>query len=150
MNKDYFRGTGFDNQGVHSVTPTEALKLCKEGGAIIIDVRENYHSFLHTFDVPDIYYCPLSEIKEHLDKMPGDQPVIFADASGMKSIEAVKILQENGFKNVANLAGGMLEWNREQMPVISDNTRRLSGSCMCMLKYREIKMPNLPDIKPEI
>jgi len=138
MKEDYFDKKGFDRRGVHNLTPAEALALCNEKGAVVIDVRENYHSFLHTFDVPNIFYCPASELKEHFDKIPTDAPVIIADASGLKSVEAVATLIKEGFHNVANLAGGMLEWNNEAKPVVSDKKQRISGGCMCMLKYREV------------
>ena len=149
MNRNYFGDKGFESRGVLNITPYEAYALCNDG-AIIIDVRENYHSFLHEFDVPQLFYCPLSELQAHIDKIPGDIPVIIADAAGLKSIEAVKLLIDNGFRNVANLAGGMLEWNREAVPVKTDKTRRISGSCMCMLKYRELKPIQLPDLDPDI
>ena len=149
MSGEFFSGFGFESRGVINISPGEALRLSKKMKVVFIDVRENYHSFLHTFDVEELYYCPFSDLSEHLDKIPSDQPVIIADAAGMKSIEVVKILQEKGFTNIANLAGGVLEWNNEQLPVKSDKTQRMSGSCMCMLKYREISKINLPDIKPE-
>jgi len=149
MKNDFFDNKGFNSRGVHNLTPAETVAMCNEKGAVIIDVRENYHSFLHTFDVPQLYYCPASELKEHLDKIPSDIPVIVADSSGLKSVEAVATLIKEEFHNVANLAGGMLEWNNESKPVVSDKQQRISGGCMCMLKYREVKRPNLPDIKPE-
>ncbi len=148
MNNNYFGENGFNSRGVLNITPSKAYALCNYG-AVIIDIRENYHSFLHAFDVPQLFYCPLSEISTHIDKIPVDRPVIIADAAGLKSIEAVILLNESGFTNVANLAGGLLEWNREALPVKTDKTRRMSGSCMCMLKYRELKTINLPDINPE-
>ncbi len=137
MNHPFFNLAGFESQGLWNLTPHEALEAC-HNGAVLIDVRENYHSFVHTFDAEQLYYCPLSELPEHFGKIPADVPVIMADAAGLKSREAVRMLQEKGFVNVANLAGGMLEWLREGMPVCTDKSRRLSGSCMCMLKYREI------------
>jgi rhodanese-related sulfurtransferase len=137
MTEKYFPGIGFRSHGVFNVTPVQAVQSC-QNGAVLIDVRENYHSFLHAFDVQHLYYCPGSVLPEHLDKVPRDQPVILADAAGLKSREAVLYLMEQGFDNIANLAGGMLEWNRENMPVKSDKAQRMSGSCMCMLKYREL------------
>ncbi len=148
MTNPFFPETGFIIRGVLNLTPKEAYRMCNSG-AILIDVRENYHSFLHTFDVTFLFYCPRSELLLHLDKIPHDVPVIIADAAGLKSLEALQLLREKGFTNIANLAGGMLEWNREQMPVRSDKTQRLSGSCICMLKYREIKRPVFPDFDPE-
>lgn len=137
MEHPFFKDIGFESMGLWHLTPPEALEACRKG-AVLIDVRENYHSFLHTFDVEHLFYCPLSELPEYFERIPADTPVIIADAAGLKSKEAVLILQKKGFLNMANLAGGMLEWNREALPVKSDKTQRLSGSCMCMLKYREI------------
>ena len=145
MNTSIFNNKGFERRSVLNLTPGDALNLCTEHHAVMIDVRENYHSFLHTFDVPQLFYCPASELKEHIDKIPVNGPVIIADAAGLKSVEVVAKLLQAGFHNVANLAGGMLEWNTEGKPVVSDKKQRLSGGCMCMLKYREVKRPNLPD-----
>ncbi|MFO7723334.1 MAG: rhodanese-like domain-containing protein, partial [Bacteroidales bacterium] len=128
MTEKYFPGAGFRSHGVYNLTPVQAHQACLEG-ALLIDVRENYHSFLHTFDVRNLFYCPLSELSAHFDRIPANQPVILADAAGLKSREAVLLLMEKGYDNIANLAGGMLEWNRENMPVKSDKTRRMSGSC---------------------
>lgn len=143
-----FNELGFESRGVTNITPTKALKILKDD-AILIDIRENYHSFLHAFDVKHLYYCPNSELSDNLDRIPRDRPVIIADSAGLKSMEAVQMLKEKGFSNVANLAGGMLEWNKEQLPVKSDKAQRISGSCMCMLKYREVKKTELPDIDPD-
>jgi rhodanese-related sulfurtransferase len=147
MHTDYFKGKGFIHNNIRHLSPSEAQTMCHHG-AMIIDVRENYHSFLHTFDVAQVYYCPASELEAHLDKVPDRIAVIIADAAGLKSLEAIRLLQEKGFGNLANLAGGLLEWTREGYPVISDKKERMSGSCMCMLKYREIPKLNLPNLDP--
>jgi rhodanese-related sulfurtransferase len=133
---------GFLSRGVRNVTPSEAIELCSQG-AMMIDVRESYHSFVHAFGVEHLYYCPKSELEAHLADIPADVPVIMADASGLKSHDAALWLQEKGYTNVLNLAGGMVEWLNEKMAVRSDKTERLSGSCMCMLKHRERPKPGI-------
>jgi rhodanese-related sulfurtransferase len=62
--------------------------------------------------------------------------VIVADSVGLRSKSAVKFLMDNGFANVANLNGGILDWEHDGMPIIVDLNKQLSGSCTCRLKPR--------------
>jgi rhodanese-related sulfurtransferase len=66
-----------------------------------------------------------------------DQPLIFADAVGLKSRESVLLMIAHGYNNVANMAGGIIDWERDGLPLTTDIKNRLSGSCMCQLKARE-------------
>jgi sulfur dioxygenase len=138
INQKYFEGKGFEYHGITHLTPKVALEMC-HGGALMIDVRENYHSFLHTIDVEQLFFCPASELDTQIGLIPHDTPVIIADAAGLRSAEVVVKLKNSGFDNIANLAGGILEWVRDGLPVIKNKKERMSGSCMCMLKYRERK-----------
>ena len=64
-------------------------------------------------------------------------PLIFADAVGLKSREGVLFMNAHGYENVANMAGGIVDWERDGLPLTTDISNRLSGSCMCQLKTRE-------------
>jgi 3-mercaptopyruvate sulfurtransferase SseA len=44
---------------------------------------------------------------------------------------------DHGYDNVANMAGGIIDWERDGLPLTTDISSRLSGSCMCQLKARE-------------
>ena len=66
-------------------------------------------------------------------------PLIFADAVGLKSREGVLFMMSHGYENVANMVGGIVDWERDGLPLTTDITDRLSGSCMCQLKARESK-----------
>jgi sulfur dioxygenase len=46
-----------------------------------------------------------------------DRPVVTVCRSGTRSAQAVLQLQKAGFADVANLAGGMLRWQAERLPV---------------------------------
>ena len=48
-----------------------------------------------------------------------------------------EFMKEQGFDNIANLAGGIVDWERDGLPINTDITARLSGSCMCQLKPRD-------------
>jgi rhodanese-related sulfurtransferase len=136
---DFFKNTGFESGGIRNVTPRQATALCQKG-AVIIDVREDELSRFKMFSVPEVIYCPFSILGETYAHLPKDKPMIFADAAGLHSKEAVLLLMEKGYTGrIANLAGGLVEWERDELPLTIDKTEKLSGSCMCQLRPRNKK-----------
>jgi rhodanese-related sulfurtransferase len=133
----YFENhTGFFTHGVLNLTPGESYEL-SEHGAIIIDVRESYMNNFKMFYVDKILYLPYSELGKSYKDLPMDQPLIFADTVGLKSRESVLFMIAHGFENVANMAGGIVDWERDGLPLTTDISARLSGSCMCQLRKWE-------------
>lgn len=125
-----------DNKLIH-VSGREALQLLN-AGAVMVDVRPEYE-LGRLFDVEHVLYCPYDEISNHIVDLPPDQSLIIADAVGLRSKEVAGFLMENGFTEVYNLAGGIVDWDRGGYPVTTDKTRIMTGSCMCQLKYRHKK-----------
>jgi rhodanese-related sulfurtransferase len=134
--RNFENNTGFFVHGVLNLTPKESFELCK-AGAIIVDVRESYMNNFKMFHVDKVLYLPFSELGNSYQDLPTDQPLIFADAVGLKSREGTLFMNVNGYDNVANMAGGIVDWERDGLPINTDITTRLSGSCMCQLKARE-------------
>lgn len=124
---------GFFAHGVLNLTPQESYKLCQDE-AILVDVREEYMNSFKMFKVEKLIYLPFSRLEMHYDQLPTDQPLIFADAVGLKSRESVIFMKTHGYDNIANMAGGIVDWERDELPINTDLTARLSGSCMCQLK----------------
>lgn len=133
-----FDNYGFLICGVLNVSPREAFKLCAEG-AVIVDVREEYLNNFKIFDVPEILFVPLSKLVQQISELPQDKYLIFADSVGLRSKEAVVLLKDNGYVKIANMAGGIVDWERDGLPLKTNVEERLSGSCMCQLKPREGK-----------
>ena len=133
MNKWF--NLGFFAHGVLNLTPKESYKICCEE-ATIVDVREEYLNFFKMFKVNKVIYLPFSKLEMLYDQLPSDQPLIFADAVGLKSRESVIFMKAHGYENIANMAGGIVDWERDGLPINTDLTTRLSGSCMCQLKPR--------------
>ena len=68
---------------------------------------------------PGAITAPLAKLREVLPSLRLDlsKPTAVICAGGYRSSAATSILQQNGFKNVANLTGGMLRWRAEGHPV---------------------------------
>ncbi len=134
-----FGNKGFESNGILHLVPRDAYELCMKG-AVLMDVREEYMNRYKMFDVPEVIYCPLSILEENLENLPADKPLIFADAAGLHSKEAVLLLIGKGLgQRIANLAGGLVEWEHDGLPLIIDKSEKLTGSCMCQLKPRDKK-----------
>jgi rhodanese-related sulfurtransferase len=131
-----FDNYGFISCGIFNVSPHEAFELCGKG-AVIVDVREAHLSNFKNFDVAEILFIPISTLEQEFSDLPQDKYLIIADTVGLRSKEAVISLKDKGFKNIANMAGGIVDWERDGLPIKTNIDERLSGSCMCQLKPRE-------------
>lgn len=131
-----FKNKGFKIGQLLNLTPRDAYALCHEK-AILIDVREDFMIGYKKFDVKQTLYCPASKIKEHYMNLPDNLPLVFADASGLHSKETALFLIEKGFKNISNLAGGLVEWERDGLPLKKDDSEQLNGACPCQLRPKK-------------
>lgn len=111
MNKALFH-KGFFSHGVINLTPGESFKLCQKG-AVIVDVRETYMNSFKMFHVDNVLYLPYSKLEKSYNKLPADIQLIFADSVGLKSRDGVLFMSTHGYENVANMAGGIVDWERD-------------------------------------
>ena len=129
----FFKGFGNEINGIIHLSPQEAYQLCNKG-AILLDVRPEIMASYKSFDVPEYLYCYHQEISDHFEKLPKNRPIIVADAVGLRSKEVVQFLIDKGYTLIANMAGGITDWEKDNLPMIVDNRQRLTGSCMCQLR----------------
>ncbi len=130
---------GFISSGFLNLSAGEAYKETMENNAFILDVRELKLTGYKNFDVPKVIYIPNSTLPENYKSLPTDIPIIVADSVGLRSHEAMAFLRSKGFMNIANLAGGIVDWERDGLPLKKDITEQLDGSCVCQLKPRHKK-----------
>lgn len=76
----------------------------------LIDVREPFEYEVSNLDGLNI---PLAGIGIESDKISKDIPVVIHCRSGKRSAQAVTLLEQQGFTNLANLKGGILAWKEE-------------------------------------
>ena len=80
-----------------------------EPETIRIDVRTPHEYQLGT--IPGFINIPVDVLREHLDELPKDKPIVVTCAVGLRGYLAYRILTQSGFKNVRNLSGGYKTWN---------------------------------------
>ncbi len=130
---NFFEGYGNAIDGILHLSPKESHELCKNG-AILLDVRPELMVSYKTFDVPEYVFCYHQEIVDYYEHLPRNRPIIVADAVGIRSKEIVQFLIEKGYSLVANMVGGITDWEKDGLPMIVDNKQMLTGSCMCQLR----------------
>ena len=97
--------------GLWEITPQTLAELPPEARVQVVDVRE-----LDEFDgplghIPGAQLMPLGGLAAQLATLERERPVVAVCRSGSRSARAVVMLQQAGFTQVANLAGGMLRWH---------------------------------------
>jgi rhodanese-related sulfurtransferase len=127
---------GFISAGFLNLTGREAYTETAENNAVILDVREHRFTGYKRFDVAAVIYIPFSELEEKYITLPRDIPLIVADTAGLRSRVAIEFLQSKGFENIANLAGGLIDWERDGLPLKKVLGEQLDGSCVCQLRRR--------------
>lgn len=132
--KEHFGNLGFEIDGLLNLTGKQALK-CLSAGAVLVDIREDFEIAIKEFDTPGILFCPFSASEDLLKTLPPDRPLIVADCTGIHSKEIARKLMDAGFAKVANLAGGIAEWERDGLPM-KKNSESMSGQCPCTMKSR--------------
>jgi rhodanese-related sulfurtransferase len=133
--KENFDNLGFEIGGMLHLNGQQAL-ACIQKGALLVDVREDYEIAIRDFGIIGKLFCPSTEFEKLFITLPRDKKLIIADSVGIHSKEAVSKLLENGFTMVANLAGGIVDWERDGLPMSTD-IESMSGQCPCTMRSRK-------------
>lgn len=83
----------------------------------IVDVREPDEYDGPMGHIAGAVLVPLGTLTDKAGSLPGDKPIVTVCRAGGRSAQATQILRKAGFDRVANLAGGMLRWRAQQIPV---------------------------------
>jgi sulfur dioxygenase len=104
--------------GVWEIEPMALLEHMAK--VQILDVREAPEFIDRLGHLPGARLVPLSQLMERIGELDRDRPVVAVCRSGVRSAQASVLLAKAGFPQVANLAGGMLRWKIESLPVAAD------------------------------
>jgi sulfur-carrier protein adenylyltransferase/sulfurtransferase len=108
---DYEQFCGVRDDGVIPEMSPHELKRRMDAGEPfeLIDVREPFEFEIAQIDGAKL--IPLGEIADRLGELDREQPIIIHCHSGMRSAQAVRLLQQHGFAKVYNLEGGIDAWS---------------------------------------
>jgi sulfur dioxygenase len=84
----------------------------------LVDVREPAEVDGPLGHLPGALRLPLGELAARQGELERGRPVVTVCRSGTRSARAALMLSQAGFEAVANLAGGMLRWRAERLPVV--------------------------------
>ncbi len=91
------------------------LKNRLDDNIFILDVRD-IHKWKNAH-IPSAQHIYVGHIREKMNKVPKDRPVIIYCDSGFKTSIAASVLKKNGYDNVKNMLGGIMAWNNARYPL---------------------------------
>lgn len=102
--------------GVKSVNNAEAVRLMNHEDGVVVDICETQEyqggHILHAVNIP---LSALAARAKELEKHKG-KPIIVSCRSGHRSVKGASILRKHGFEAVYTLSGGLLAWQRDNLP----------------------------------
>jgi rhodanese-related sulfurtransferase len=102
--------------GVEQADTLKATRLYNDD-ALVLDVREDKE--YAAGHIPKARHIPLGQLAgrlKELDKFK-NKPVLVTCRSGQRSARACGMLKKAGFETVYNQAGGIIAWERANLPV---------------------------------
>jgi len=99
--------------GIPEIEPESLEELMGEGRIQLIDVREEEEYNGPLGHLPGATLIPLAKLKAQTGELDVNLPIVTVCRAGGRSAQATILLQKEGFKHVASLAGGMLRWHAE-------------------------------------
>src|SRR5712692_9046858 len=102
--------------GTERVTPTAAAEeLASAPPPFLLDVRMPKE--WQSKRIERSVNIPLNHLRERLQELPCDRQILLHCAGGYRSSIAASILQQNGFTDLIEMAGGLAAWDAAKLPV---------------------------------
>ncbi len=100
------------------LSPTAFQAAMRASGAQVIDVRTPAEFASGHLDGAVNLDWTGGGLEQHMAELDKDAPTLVYCASGRRSAAAAKALQQAGFRNVSDLAGGIGAWQGAGLPVV--------------------------------
>jgi sulfur-carrier protein adenylyltransferase/sulfurtransferase len=106
-------------QQVEEIEPFEAAQEIEGGEVVLIDTREPHE--YEEFHLEDGKLVPPGLLADEIAAAAPDKSArtIIYCRSGNRSFKAAEQMQTLGYENVASMAGGILAWQEQGLPVIA-------------------------------
>jgi hydroxyacylglutathione hydrolase len=113
-----WRDAGLPVERTSATTPRE---LEETPGAVVLDVRDD-EEFETEGHIPGARHMYVGYLEQHLGKLrpplEKDARIVLACSVGHRAGLAASILRRKGYRDVANLLGGMTAWEKLELPRI--------------------------------
>lgn len=94
---------------MQEITAPDLKPLLEQGAITLLDVR--LPDEIATASVPGAVMIPLHELPHRFAELPRDRPLVAICHHGVRSQNAARFLERNGFGEVLSLAGGIDAWS---------------------------------------
>jgi rhodanese-related sulfurtransferase len=107
---------GASLSGVEQADTLKATRLYNED-ALILDVREDKE--YASGHIPKAKHIPLGKLASRIQELEKhkNRPILVTCRSGHRSARACGMLKKAGFETVYNQQGGIIAWERANLPV---------------------------------
>lgn len=98
------------------VTVSQGKEMIDRGEVFLLDVRTQ-----EEYDADHIKgstLIPVQVLEGRLDEIPKDKKILVYCRTGRRSAQASEILVNNGFNEVYNMEGGIVEWKSSGYEVV--------------------------------
>lgn len=103
--------------GIKNANVAQTVQLLNRENAVVVDVCEPKE--FSAGHVPNAINLPLGSLKDRLREIEKhkNRPIVVSCRSGNRSLKGAVLLRKHGFPTVYNLAGGLLAWERDNLPL---------------------------------
>lgn len=110
------------SRGIKSISPAQAVLLINREHATVLDVRDDAE--YATGHILDAKHIALNDLEAKVESLGAQKqkPLIVHCQSGMRSTKACAILRKHGFEQLHELEGGILAWEKANLPMIKAST----------------------------
>jgi len=103
--------------GGNNLTALDATQLANHQNGVFLDVREDKE--YQEGHVLNAIHIPLGQLNDQVKKLEKyrHKPIIAYCRTGSRSASACARLRKQGFESVYNLTGGIMAWQKDNLPV---------------------------------
>jgi rhodanese-related sulfurtransferase len=102
---------------IKSVGSAQAINLINRESAVVVDVCEPKE--FEQGHVPNAINIPLGSLASRIGELEKykNKPIVVACRAGNRSVKGAITLSRNGFQSVYSLSGGLMAWQKGNLPV---------------------------------
>ncbi len=92
-------------------------RLAAEEDVYLLDIRSEAEVVRGM--LPQSSHLPMHLIPLRMNEFPKDKEIVLYCRSGARSYHACMYLMQQGFRNVVNLRGGIIDWDRNGFDIVT-------------------------------